>query len=62
MRIKLRKEQRGSILLEALIAILIFSMGILALMGMQATAINTVAESKYRSNAGFLANRICFSR
>ena len=42
-------------LLEALIAILIFSMGILALMGMQATAINTVSESKYRSNAGFLA-------
>lgn len=45
-------------LLEALIAILIFSMGILALMGMQATAINTVSESKYRSDAGFLANRI----
>ena len=58
MRIKLRKEQRGSMLLEALIAILIFSMGILALMGMQATAINTVSESKSRSDAGFLANRI----
>ena len=48
MRFKLRKEQRGSILLEALIAILIFSMGILAMMGLQATAINTVAESKCR--------------
>ena len=58
MRINLRKEQRGSMLLEALIAILIFSMGILALMGMQVTAINTVSESKYRSDAGFLANRI----
>ncbi len=58
MRIKLRKEQRGSMLLEALIAILIFSMGILALMGMQATAINTVSESKSRSDSGFLANRI----
>ncbi len=58
MRIKLRKEQRGSMLLEALIAILIFSMGILALMGMQVTAINTVSESKSRSDAGFLANRI----
>jgi len=45
-------------LLEALIAILIFSMGILALMGMQATAIKTVSESKYRSDASFLANRI----
>jgi type IV pilus assembly protein PilV len=58
MNIKLQKRQKGSMLLEALIAILIFSMGILALMGMQATAINTVSESKYRSNAGFLANRI----
>ena len=58
MRIKLRKEQRGAMLLEALIAILIFSMGILALMGMQATVINTVSESKSRSDAGFLANRI----
>ena len=55
---QLRKKQKGSMLLEALIAILIFSMGILALMGMQATAINTVSESKYRSDAGFLANRI----
>jgi type IV pilus assembly protein PilV len=58
MNIKLQKKQKGSMLLEALIAILIFSMGILALMGMQVTAINTVSESKYRSNAGFLANRI----
>lgn len=45
-------------LLEALIAILIFSMGILALMGMQVAAINAVSESKYRSDAGFLTNRI----
>ena len=58
MNFKLRKEQKGSMLLEALIAILIFSMGILALMGMQATAINTVSESKYRSDSGFLVNRI----
>lgn len=58
MNTQLRKKQKGSILLEGLIAILIFSMGILALMGMQANAINTVSESKYRSDAGFLANRI----
>lgn len=58
MNVKLEKKQKGSILLEALIAILIFSMGILALMGLQANAINAVSESKYRSNASFLANRI----
>jgi len=51
-------QQTGSVILEALIAILIFSIGILALVGMQATAINNVADSKYRSTAGFLANQI----
>lgn len=50
--------QRGAMLLEALIAILIFSMGILALVGLQAAAINAVSESKYRSDASFLANQI----
>jgi len=50
--------QTGSVILEALIAILIFSIGILALVGLQATAINNVADAKYRSTAGFLANQI----
>lgn len=52
------KGQRGVSLLEALIGILIFSIGILAVVGMQAAAIKTVAESKYRMDAGFLANEI----
>lgn len=51
-------RQAGSVILEALIAILIFSIGILALVGMQATAISHVADAKYRSTAGFLANQI----
>lgn len=54
----LRTTQAGSVLLEALIAILIFSLGILALVGMQATAINNVADSKYRADASFLADQI----
>ena len=53
-----KTQQTGSVLLEALIAILIFSIGILALIGMQATAINNVADAKYRSTAGFLADQI----
>ncbi len=52
------KTQEGSILLEGLIAIVIFSMGILALVGMQANAIGQTSDSKYRSDASFLANRI----
>lgn len=50
--------QRGVLLLEALIAILIFSMGILALVGLQAASINSVVEAKYRVDASFFANRI----
>lgn len=53
-----RTQQAGSVILEALIAILIFSIGILAVVGMQATAISNVADAKYRSTAGFLANQI----
>ena len=53
-----RKGQSGVMLLEALIGILIFSIGILAVVGMQATAIRTVTDSKYRSEAAFLANQL----
>ncbi|PZP52468.1 MAG: hypothetical protein DI596_14025 [Azospira oryzae] len=51
-------RQAGVFLLEALIAILIFSMGILALVGFQAAAISSVSEAKYRTDASFHANRI----
>jgi type IV pilus assembly protein PilV len=58
MKLHAKNFQTGSVLLEALIAILIFSIGILALVGMQATAINAVADAKYRSTAGYLADQI----
>jgi type IV pilus assembly protein PilV len=50
--------QRGSILLEALIAILLFSMGMLALAGVQAAAIKNAADAKYRAEASFFASQI----
>jgi type IV pilus assembly protein PilV len=50
--------QRGATLLEALIGILIFSIGILALVGMQALAIKHMSDAKYRSDAAFFANQI----
>lgn len=58
---KLRKPrslQEGVMLLEALLGILIFSVGILAVVGMQTVAVKTVAESKYRMDASFLANEV----
>jgi type IV pilus assembly protein PilV len=45
-------------LIEALIGLLIFSLGILALIGMQAVAMQYTIDAKYRSEAGFLANQI----
>lgn len=50
--------QRGIALLEALIAILIFSMGILAVLGLQAASIKNSVQAKYRTDASFLANQI----
>jgi type IV pilus assembly protein PilV len=53
-----RAGEEGVMLIEALIAILIFSIGILAVVGMQATAIKNVTESKSRSEAAFLAEEL----
>lgn len=53
-----KHAQQGSILLEALIAFLIFSMGILGVIGLQATAISNTLDARYRSDAAFLANQI----
>lgn len=50
--------QSGFLLLEGLIAVLIFSIGILAIVGMQAAAVKTVGDAKYRSDASILANEL----
>ncbi|MFZ3086523.1 MAG: type IV pilus modification protein PilV [Methylotenera sp.] len=49
--------QQGVVLLEALIAILIFSMGILAVAGLQASMIKNTSDSKYRADAAFIAQQ-----
>lgn len=45
-------------LLEALIAILIFSIGILSIVGMQASAVKASSEAKFRSDASLLGNEL----
>jgi len=52
------RGERGVMLIEALIAILIFSIGILAVVGMQSVAIKDVTGAKYRSEAAFLAQEL----
>jgi type IV pilus assembly protein PilV len=53
-----RFQQQGSMLLEALIAVTIFSIGLLGVIGMQATAINSTLDARFRTDSAFLANQI----
>jgi type IV pilus assembly protein PilV len=50
--------QSGMGLLEALIGILIFSLGILAMVAMQAASVNAVADAQYRIEAVNAANQL----
>ena len=53
-----RNSQSGVMLLEALIGILIFSLGVLALVGMQALAVKVATESRERAEASNLASQL----
>src|SRR3954469_6168427 len=52
------RHQSGVMLIEALIGILIFSIGILALLGMQGAAMKNTTDARYRSEAAFLATQV----
>lgn len=52
------RYQRGAMLLEALVGLLIFSIGILGMVGMQAASIQNSAAATYRSEASYLTNQI----
>jgi type IV pilus assembly protein PilV len=52
-----QKKQHGMMLLEGLIAILIFSLGILAIVGVHAAAVRHTTDAKYRAEASFWANQ-----
>ena len=57
-RRSLRNAQSGVMLLEALIGILIFSLGILAMVGMQAMSIRLASDSRDRAEASTLASQL----
>jgi type IV pilus assembly protein PilV len=50
-------RQQGVALLEALIAILIFSLGVLGLIGLQASATKTATQARFRMEAGQVATQ-----
>lgn len=51
-------KQNGNTLLEALVALLIFSIGLVGILGIQLSSIKNSIDAKYRSDASFLANQI----
>ena len=57
-RIRFPARQQGVVLIEALLGILIFSIGILALIGMQSVAVKNTTDARYRTEAAYLANNI----
>jgi type IV pilus assembly protein PilV len=57
-RIQFPTRQDGVVLIEALLGILIFSIGILALIGMQSVAVKNTIDARYRTEAAYLASSI----
>jgi type IV pilus assembly protein PilV len=55
---QIRHAQQGAFLLEALIGILIFSLGILGIVGLQAQAIRLTNDAEFRAEAVYLANSL----
>jgi type IV pilus assembly protein PilV len=58
MRRPQTKKQGGFTLIEVLVAILIFSIGVLALIALQVTSVRQSSNAKYRSEAAMLVNRL----
>src|ERR1700756_3364794 len=54
----LRHRQTGAYLLEALIGILIFALGVLGIVGLQAASLRTTTDSALRAEAVFAANQL----
>lgn len=52
------RSQQGIVLLDALIAILIFSIGILGMVNLQAAATKLAGDAKYRTDAAMLADQV----
>ena len=53
-----RRASRGFMLIEALVALLIFSFGVLGIIGLQASMTKAQTQSKFRADASLLAQRL----
>lgn len=55
---KKNSRQSGYVLLEALVALLIFSLGLLGLIGFQAASTKIATDSRFRTEAAMLADEL----
>ncbi len=55
---KKNKAQAGYVLLEVLVALLIFSLGLLGLIGFQAASAKIASDSSFRTEAAMLADEL----
>jgi type IV pilus assembly protein PilV len=53
-----RRNQTGVALIEAMVAILIFSIGILAIVALQALSMRNTTDAQFRAEASLLANSV----
>jgi len=53
-----RKVQNGYVLVEALVSVLLFSLGLVGLVGIQANSIKAVSEARLRADAVLAANEL----
>jgi type IV pilus assembly protein PilV len=53
-----RRHQRGFTLIEVLIALLVFSLGVLSLVAVQASAVRLASDARHRATAAFLADQL----
>jgi type IV pilus assembly protein PilV len=56
-----RRHARGLALIDVLIAVLVFAVGVLAVVALQATAAQQSSQAKYRAEATMLANALISS-
>lgn len=54
----LRRRLRGYVLLEALVALLIFSLGLLGMIGFQAASTRIATDSRFRTEAAILVDEL----
>lgn len=48
-------KQRGSVLIESMVALVLFSMGVLALVGLQSAMLKNSSDNRYRAEAQLIA-------